>query len=335
MPLALAQSALTNVTQVPNIKDDFALPRRMPIRTTDQQAGSEVHDIGTGTGTQRGKDFIESPTLLGKANLLNRHVECTDCHNPHRVIKNRLFNANATVPDAGGTHNHAAGPHQHRLGRAQGQFGVQPVYGGATFGTLPAAYDIKRGDGGVGASTAVSSTWVTREYQVCLKCHSNYAYDTPPRLGDSGGGTPSGTNGLLNFTNQAMEFQAPLAHKGEVTHRRQRRLRRHPARPELLGELPHQQPPQLAPGDGQHGPHALAARHHQSSPWRAPWNGRPTSGRRPCTAATATAPTPRAATVVPNGTACPGGPTAPPTTSSSRAPGPTTAARRTAAPCCA
>ena len=41
----------------------------MPIRTTEQQAGSEVHDIGTGTGTQRGKDFIESPTLLGKTNL--------------------------------------------------------------------------------------------------------------------------------------------------------------------------------------------------------------------------------------------------------------------------
>ena len=52
---------------------------------------------------------------------------------------------------------------------------------------------------------------------MCLKCHSNYAYDTPPRLGDSGGGTPSGTNGLLNYTDQAMEFQAPAAHKGRVT----------------------------------------------------------------------------------------------------------------------
>ena len=213
----LAQSALSNVTQVPNIKDDFALTRRMPIKTTDQQAGSEVHDIGTGTGTQRGKDFIESPTLLGKANLLNRHVECTDCHNPHRVIKNRLFNANATVPEAGGTHNHAAGHTNIASGVLKGSHGVEPVYGGAAFGTVPAAYDIKRGDGGVGASTVVTSTWVTREYQVCLKCHSNYAYDTPPRLGDSGGGTPSGTNGMVNFTNQAMEFQAPTGHKGELS----------------------------------------------------------------------------------------------------------------------
>jgi hypothetical protein len=214
---SLAQSALSNVTQVPNIKDDFSLTRHMPIRTADQQTGTEVHDIGTGTGTQRGKDFVESPALLGKANLLNRHVECTDCHNPHRVIKNRAFNANATVPDAGGTHNHAAGHTNIASGVLKGSYGVQPVYGGAAFGTVPTTYDVKRGDGGVGASTAVSSTWVTREYQVCMKCHSNYAFDTAPKLGDSRGGTPSGTNGVTSFTDQAMEFQPPIGHKGEVS----------------------------------------------------------------------------------------------------------------------
>ncbi|HWP12052.1 MAG TPA: cytochrome c3 family protein [Ramlibacter sp.] len=211
---SLAQSALTSVANVPNIKDDFSLTRRMPIKTSDQQSGGEVHDIGTGTGTQRGKDFLESPTLLGKSAPTNRHVECTDCHNPHRVTKNRLFNASAAVPDVAGTHSHAAGHTNIASGVLRGGTGVEPVYGGAAFGTPPSSYDLKRGDGGTGASSAAGSAWVTREYQVCLKCHSNYAYDTPPNLGDSGGGTPSGTNGMTQFTNQAMEFQAPAGHKG-------------------------------------------------------------------------------------------------------------------------
>jgi hypothetical protein len=213
---SLGLSALTNVGSVPNIRDDFSLPRRMPINNNDQ-GGPEVHDIGTGTGSQRGKDFVESPTLLGKGALQNRHVECTDCHNPHRVIKNRQFNANPATPDAAGTHNHAAGHTNLASGVLKGITGVEPIYGAANFGTNPLGFDVKRGEGGFGASTAAGSPWVTREYQVCLKCHSNHAYDSPPLLGSSGGGTPSGTNGLSQFTNQAMEFQAPAAHQGEGT----------------------------------------------------------------------------------------------------------------------
>ncbi|HEY0721226.1 MAG TPA: multiheme c-type cytochrome, partial [Gammaproteobacteria bacterium] len=105
-----AGAVLSSYTTVPNIKTDFGLAKHMPITSAEQAAGSEVHAIGSGSdaseGTQRGKDFVESPDLLGKSNLNNRHAECTDCHNPHRVIKNRLFNANPATPDAGGTHTH-------------------------------------------------------------------------------------------------------------------------------------------------------------------------------------------------------------------------------------
>jgi hypothetical protein len=202
-------AVLNSVAQVPNIKSDFALARRMPIKSGDQPAGTEVHAITD-------KDFTESPLLLGKGNLNNRHAECTDCHNPHRVIKKRLFNANPATPDAGGTHEHTAGVEHTNLasGVLAGTTGVEPTYGVATWGALPTGYTLKKGSAAVGASTAVGSAWVTREYQVCLKCHSDYAYDTPPNLGGAGG-TPSGTNGVTQYTNQAMEFQSPAAHTGD------------------------------------------------------------------------------------------------------------------------
>ena len=99
------------------------------------------------------------------------------------------------------------------------------LYEVITFHSLPLGYTVKKGDGGVGAPGDASSTYVTREYQICLKCHSDYGYadnnvypvGNRPDLGSSGGGTPVGTNGLTQYTNQAKEFQAPLAHQGEGT----------------------------------------------------------------------------------------------------------------------
>lgn len=222
-----AGNTITPATEVPDIKTDFSLTRRMPIKSTEQPAGTEVHDIGGAVGS--GKDFIETQLKLGKGNLSNRHAECTDCHNPHRVTKNRFVTSNPATPDAAGTHNHAATHSNIASGVLRGAWGVEPTaYAGTEFTMIPTSFEVKKGvpPASGNLNPPVTESYVTREYQICLKCHSNYAFDDVsgiagynyagrPALGSPG--TPSGTNGVTIYTNQAMEFQAPAGHEGEGT----------------------------------------------------------------------------------------------------------------------
>jgi Doubled CXXCH motif (Paired_CXXCH_1) len=233
-----AKSVLNAVIQVPNIESEFDLLIRMPI-TTAEQGGTteEVHDIGgnfsdssvncTGPSNRCGADFIESKRLLAQ-----RHAECTDCHNPHRVMKFRSFTGGAGgiagAPDPAGTHRHEETPgYTHTniaSGVLRGTWGVEPNYGSTSFQNLPSGYTVKRGDPGASINTEVVAPYVTREYQVCLKCHSDHGYTdnnvypfgSRPALGRSGG-TAAGSNNLTVYTNQAKEFQAPVSHRGDGT----------------------------------------------------------------------------------------------------------------------
>ena len=234
-------------TQVPDVKTDFTtMTTGMPISNSDQAAGMEKHDIGTvGSDTQettqRGKDFIESQAALGKASmggsLAHRHAECTDCHNPHRVTRRRVFLENnlAGVLDSAGTHAHdisditaetSYNTHNNiASGVLRGTFGVEPDYTNSNdFNVEPVNFTVKRGDPGTpgygGGTTTVTEPYVTREYQICLKCHSNYGYDTPPNLNGGTGftsnsTTSTGVNHMSQYTNQAREYNSPSTHRGE------------------------------------------------------------------------------------------------------------------------
>jgi hypothetical protein len=156
------------------------------------------------------------------------------------VVKFRDFRGNPAgsingTPDPAGTHTHpdTAGYTHTNIasGVLRGGWGVEPVYSArANFDLLPLSYTVKRGDPGTSVDTSTNATYVTREYQICLKCHSDHGYsddnlypsgNTRPQLGSIIGLTPADVqrdaNTYTRYTNVAKEVQAPSAHKGEVT----------------------------------------------------------------------------------------------------------------------
>ncbi len=111
----------------------------------------------------------EEPSNLGT----NRHAECEDCHNPHAVSPG----VSPSVPNP--TNNLAAPVNK-------GVWGVQPTWPGAW--TPVTTY------------TVVDD--VQYQYQLCLKCHSYYAFGASPPL-DPYGHIAGGVN-----SDQALEFNS-------------------------------------------------------------------------------------------------------------------------------
>lgn len=127
----------------------------------------------------------ETATNLGA----NRHSECQDCHNPHAVSAGVTANPEDS-PSFDDTTNQASNV-------LKGVWGVEPIWPSANFVGLDQTTDYTVRDD------------IGFQYQLCLKCHSSYAFDTvPPRdTGPEftwGDGLVIGWNGEL--TDQAMEF---------------------------------------------------------------------------------------------------------------------------------
>jgi len=112
-----------------------------------------------------------------------RHSECQDCHNPHFGQEGVSPNA-----EAAGTDNTRSATY----GTLEGVWGVAPSSWPSNWGSiLRSAY------------TEIDT--VTQQYQVCLKCHSDYAFDT-----EGGSSIPysyaSAFAGDYQLTDQGQEF---------------------------------------------------------------------------------------------------------------------------------
>ncbi len=108
------------------------------------------------------------------ANLANRHAECPDCHNPHAVSAGTSPN----VGDLGGTNNLASNV-------LKGSWGVEPGWPGLW----------------TDVTTYTEVDDIQYQYQLCLKCHSYYAFGLSPPLDPY---NEIGGDGKL--TDQAKEF---------------------------------------------------------------------------------------------------------------------------------
>jgi len=171
-------NVLTLSANLGDIQTEFNKIAAMPISDSP-----EVHTIENG-------DFEET------MDVNKRHVECSDCHHPHRMVKKQLFNEDASTADALGTHKHEAGVIHSNIisGVLRGISGVEPNYGATGVIT---DYTVKKGNPSVNSSTDVTEDYVTREYQICFKCHSDNAIDVFPK---------ALSNGVIINTNTASEF---------------------------------------------------------------------------------------------------------------------------------
>lgn len=125
-----------------------------------------IHDVVTGkpnghaVQTYSGLHTPTEGAAPGWNSGASRHVECADCHNAHAARQARPFDTSGRFAQPLAPTNQVSGP-------LVGAWGVD--------GAWPAAWTVPAGS----SYTRVEAS--THEWQVCLKCHSSYAYrGTPP-----------------------------------------------------------------------------------------------------------------------------------------------------------
>jgi predicted CXXCH cytochrome family protein len=122
--------------------------------TLESSTSTIVHDA---------KEVTSSPTNFSGT---RRHVDCSDCHNPH---------AAAGTTHVEGATNSGQIPANSILSGVTGVQAPNPALG--TVLPMPT----------IAQTGYTVTTPVVYEYQICFKCHSSYAYGTTPPPAPSGG----------------------------------------------------------------------------------------------------------------------------------------------------
>lgn len=145
---------------------------------------SRYHQVGESswTGRHTATEARQYITGIGWSGASLWHVECADCHNPHT--------ADSTLHTRGSNVVDSSSP---LYGTGGVDAGIYPLW---AINSTSNSYSAIEAAG----VTNKAPTGVQYEYQICLKCHSDFAWGINPP-------TPTITNPLgYNLTNQAMEF---------------------------------------------------------------------------------------------------------------------------------
>ncbi|WP_456403077.1 cytochrome c3 family protein [Persephonella sp.] len=112
----------------------------------------------------------------------SKHAECMDCHNPHKAKPGTHTPPNQWYPNTATAQNNEVS------NVLLGVYGVEPVWGGTW--TQPSQFQ--------------TLAEATKEYQICMKCHSRWALGDSPNL-DCTTNEISDQSGIV-LTDQACEF---------------------------------------------------------------------------------------------------------------------------------